>query len=229
MKRPLPTPVGDVALLATRVLLGVIMLAHGYQKLVVDGIGRTTSGFESMSIPLAIVSASFVTVVELVGGTLLILGLLTTVVAGLMGVVMAGAAAFVHARHGVFVSAGGWELVGSIAGALLALAAAGPGRLSLAYVVRARARRAPTAAIPPPAPRARARVGGGHPAARTAGDAPDPPRPAARTGGGRHPRSSSSRSGRGRCIAHRLRCATSDHAQSTENSARGVNGVTRMG
>ena len=105
MKRPLPTPVGDVALLATRVLLGVIMLAHGYQKLVVDGIGRTTSGFESMSIPLAIVSASFVTVVELVGGTLLILGLLTTVVAGLMGVVMAGAAAFVHARHGVFVSA----------------------------------------------------------------------------------------------------------------------------
>ena len=152
MKRPLPTPVGDVALLATRVLLGVIMLAHGYQKLVVDGIGRTTSGFESMSIPLAIVSASFVTVVELVGGTLLILGLLTTVVAGLMGFVMAGAAAFVHARHGVFVSAGGWELVGSIAGALLALAVAGPGRLSLAYVVRARARRAPTVAIPPRAP-----------------------------------------------------------------------------
>jgi len=64
----------------------------------------------------------------------------------------AGAAVFVHARHGVFVSAGGWELVGSIAGALLAPAAAGPGRLSLAYVVRARPRRAPTAAIPPPAP-----------------------------------------------------------------------------
>ena len=152
MKRPLPTPVGDVALLATRVLLGVIMLAHGYQKLVVDGIGRTTSGFESMSIPLAIVSASFVTVVELVGGTLLILGLLTTVVAGLMGFVMAGAAAFVHARHGVFVSTGGWELVGSIAGALLAVAAAGPGRLSLAYVMRARTRRALTTAVPPPAP-----------------------------------------------------------------------------
>jgi len=107
VKRPLPAPVGDVALLATRVLLGVIMLAHGYQKLVVDGIGRTIAGFESMSIPLAIVSASFVTVVELVGGTLLILGLLNRVVAGLMGFVMAGAAAFVHARHGVFVSRAG--------------------------------------------------------------------------------------------------------------------------
>src|SRR6185369_375668 len=136
------------------------MIAHGYQKLVVDGIGRTTSGFESMSIPLAIVSASFVTVVELVGGTLLILGLLTTVVAGLMGFVMAGAAAFVHARHGVFVSGGGWELVGSIAGALLALA---PPR--------------PDGRDPPTGTRARARMGGGHPAARTAGDASDPPRP----------------------------------------------------
>ena len=177
MKRPLPTPVGDVALLATRVLLGVIMLAHGYQKLVVNGIGRTTAGFESMSIPLAIVSASFVTVVELVGGALLILGLLTTVVAGLMGFVMAGAAAFVHARHGVFVSAGGWELVGSIAGALLALAAAGPGRLSLAHLLRARPRRAlrPRSPHRHPCP---CPLGGGHPAARAAGDAPDPARPA---------------------------------------------------
>src|SRR5215208_116514 len=126
VKRSLPAPAGDVALLITRVLLGVIMVAHGYQKLVVNGIGRTTAGFESMSIPVAIVSASFVTVVELVGGALLLIGLLTRVVAGLMGVVMAGAAAFVHVRHGVFVSAGGWELVGSIAGAQLALAAAGP-------------------------------------------------------------------------------------------------------
>jgi putative oxidoreductase len=41
---------------------------------VVDGIGRTTAGFESMSIPLAIVSVSFLTVVELVGGVLLVLG-----------------------------------------------------------------------------------------------------------------------------------------------------------
>ena len=127
MKRSLPAPLGDVALLVARVLLGVIMIAHGYQKLVVNGIGRTTAGFESMSIPVAIVSASFVTVVELVGGVLLVLGLMTRTVAGCMGFVMAGAAGFVHVRHGVFVAAGGWELVGSIAGALLALAVAGPG------------------------------------------------------------------------------------------------------
>ena len=134
MERSLPAPMGDVALLAARVLLGVIMIAHGYQKLVVNGIGRTTAGFESMSIPAAIVSASFVTVVELVGGVLLVLGLMTRTVAACMGFVMAGAAGFVHLRHGVFVASGGWELVGSIAGALLALAVAGPGRFSLAHL-----------------------------------------------------------------------------------------------
>ena len=128
MKRSLPAPAGDVALLITRVLLGVVMLAHGYQKLVVNGIGRTTAGFESMSIPVAIVSASFVTVVEVVGGVLVIAGALLTTVAACYLVVMVGAAVFVHIPNGLFVDAGGWELVGAIAALLLALAAAGSGR-----------------------------------------------------------------------------------------------------
>ena len=168
MKRSQPAVVGDVALLVARLLLGVIMIAHGYQKLVVDGIGRTTAGFESMSIPLAIVSASFVTVVELVGGVLLVVGLMTRTVAGCMGFVMAGAAVFVHARHGVFVADGGWELVGSIAGALLALAAAGPGRLSVAHVVRVRPQRLAVAAVPPrpPMPSRRCRRSFPRPACR---------------------------------------------------------------
>ena len=89
MNRPLPAPASDIALLATRVLLGVIMFAHGYQKMMINGIGRTTEGFENLSIPLAIVSASFVTVVEFAGGALLIMGALTTVVSGLMMVIMA--------------------------------------------------------------------------------------------------------------------------------------------
>ena len=153
MTRSRPALVGDLALLTARVLLGVIMFAHGYQKLVVDGIGRTTAGFESMSIPLAIVSASFVTVVELVGGVLLVLGLMTRTVAACMGFVMAGAAGFVHLRHGVFVADGGWELVGAIAGALLALAAAGPGRIGLVHLthlVRTRPRKPPAAVAVPP-------------------------------------------------------------------------------
>jgi putative oxidoreductase len=144
-----PTPVRDSALLVSRLLLGTIMFAHGYQKLMVDGIGRTTQGFEHMSIPVAILSASFVTVVEVVGGLLLIAGLLVAMVAALEGVVMLGAAVFVHLQHGIFVADGGWELVGAIGAGLVAVAVAGPGRWSLTQVLGARRAR-PVAVAPPP-------------------------------------------------------------------------------
>ena len=71
------------------------MFAHGYQKLFIS-LGRTAQGVENMSIPVAIVSASYVTVVELVGSVLVLAGALITVVAGCYLVVMVGAAVFVH-------------------------------------------------------------------------------------------------------------------------------------
>ena len=148
MHHPRPASVRDTALLVSRLLLGTIMFAHGYQKLMVDGIGRTSQGFEHMSIPVAIVSASFVTVVEVVGGLLLIAGLLVAVVAALEGVVMLGAAVFVHLQHGVFVADGGWELVGAIGAGLVAVGVAGPGRWSLAQVLGTRHTR--PAVVPPP-------------------------------------------------------------------------------
>lgn len=134
--RPLPAPARDVALLVGRVVLGVVMFAHGYQKMLVNGIGRTTEGFETLSIPLAIISASFVTVVEFAGSVLLILGGLTTIVCALMGVIMVGAGVFVHYGNGIFLADKGWELVGVITVCLLFFAAVGPGRFSLDHVVR---------------------------------------------------------------------------------------------
>jgi putative oxidoreductase len=138
MNRPLPMPARDWALLLVRVLLGVVMFAHGYQKMVINGIGRTTDGFENLSIPLAIVSASFVTVVEFTGSVMLIIGALTPVVCSMMVFIMAGAAVFVHGVNGIFISDGGWELVGVIAAGMIAIAAAGPGRYSVDHFVRGR-------------------------------------------------------------------------------------------
>jgi putative oxidoreductase len=138
LNRPLPLPVRDWALLLTRVLIGVVMFAHGYQKMVINGIGRTTEGFENLSIPLAIVSASFVTVVEFAGSVLLILGALTPLMCGLQLIIMVGAAVFVHGAKGIFISNGGWELVGVIGAGLLALAAVGPGRYSVDQFIRSR-------------------------------------------------------------------------------------------
>jgi putative oxidoreductase len=150
VNRTLPGPAGDVALVLARLILATIMFAHGYQKLFINGLGRTTQGFESMSIPVAIVSAAFVTVVELVGSVLVLAGALITVVAACYMIVMVGAAAFVHIPNGVFVVDNGWELVGAIAALLLVLAAVGPGRWSVDHAVRTRQDSLPTLDPVPP-------------------------------------------------------------------------------
>lgn len=138
MNRALPAPFRDIVLLVARILLGVVMFAHGYQKMVINGISRTTEGFETLSIPLAIMSASFVTVVEFAGSALLIVGALTPFVSVCNLVIMAGAAVFVHAKNGIFVADGGWELVGVIGAGFLMLAATGPGRYSLDHLINRR-------------------------------------------------------------------------------------------
>jgi putative oxidoreductase len=149
VNRTLPGPAGDVAPVLARLILATIMFAHGYQKLFIDGLGRTTQGFEFMSIPVAIVSAAYVTVVELVGSVLVLAGALITVVAACYLIVMVGAAVFVHIPNGVFAADGGWELVGAIAALLLVLAAAGPGRWSGARPVERRSSRPYPPGLPP--------------------------------------------------------------------------------
>ena len=138
LNRPLPAPARDIAMLIARIILGVVLFAHGWQKLVINGISDTYGQFEKLGIPLAIVSASFTSFVEFVGGVLIILGALTTTVVALDLVVMVGAAGFVHVTHGIFAKDGGWELVGVIVAVELALAAFGPGRYSVDDVVARR-------------------------------------------------------------------------------------------
>ena len=141
LNRPLPAPARDIAMLIARIILGVVLFAHGWQKLMINGIADTYGQFEKLGIPLAIVSASFTSFVEFVGGVLIIVGALTTTVVALDLVVMVGAAGFVHVTHGIFAKDGGWELVGVIVAVELALAAFGPGRYSVDdLVARRRAR-----------------------------------------------------------------------------------------
>jgi uncharacterized membrane protein YphA (DoxX/SURF4 family) len=103
---------------------------HGYFSL--------GTNCDYMSIPVAIVSAAYVTVVELVGSVLVLAGALVTVVAACYMVVMVGAAVFVHIPNGMFAADNGWELVGAIAALLLVLATAGPGPWSVDHLVRTR-------------------------------------------------------------------------------------------
>jgi putative oxidoreductase len=121
----------DVVLLIARIGLGTVLIAHGWQKLDEQGLDGTATGFDSMGIPLPEAAAHYATWVELIGGGLLVVGLLTPLVGLLVFGDMAGAFWFAHRDAGVFSADGGWELVAMIGLLALTLAAAGAGRLSL--------------------------------------------------------------------------------------------------
>jgi putative oxidoreductase len=125
-------------LLVARVIVGVVLIAHGWQKFFTYGIGGTIQGFEGMGVPVSAVSAVYAAVVELVGGALLVAGAATALVGVLVVLDMLGAALLVHIGNGVFVSEGGWELVGVIGAAALALAAVGAGRYSVDHALGGR-------------------------------------------------------------------------------------------
>jgi putative oxidoreductase len=121
----------DLALLLSRVALGVILLAHGWQKFNEWTLDGTTAAFADMGIPAATAAATFTTFVETIGGAALILGAFTPVLALLNTANLLGALVLVHAGNGVFVGENGYELVLALAAGLLVIAALGAGKFSV--------------------------------------------------------------------------------------------------
>ncbi|MCX2162706.1 DoxX family protein [Corynebacterium auriscanis] len=139
-----PHPLHSIATLLGRIILGVVLIAHGWQKLKTWGPEQTQSNFDQMGAPMPEVTSQIATWVELVGGILIILGLLVRFVGPILFVHMVGAVIIAHRSNGIFVQDSGWELAGVIGAAGLFLAAAGAGAFSLDHLFTApfRARRA---------------------------------------------------------------------------------------
>lgn len=121
----------DLALLVARVSLGIILIAHGWQKFDEWTIAGTGESFAGMGVPAPSITAGVVTFAELVGGALLILGVLTPLVALLNVISMLSALFLVHLEAGIFVDAGGYELVLAIFAGLIILTFRGAGRFSV--------------------------------------------------------------------------------------------------
>lgn len=142
------TGLADVALLVTRVAVGLVLLAHGLQKAFEFTPAGTAGAFTEMGVPAAGLVAWFTMLAEIVGGAAIILGVLTPVFAAVNAVSMVGALLLVHLPNGVFVTANGYELVLSIAAALVAVAAFGAGRWSVdGAIARATGAQAPASAV----------------------------------------------------------------------------------
>ncbi|RRO20574.1 DoxX family protein [Saccharopolyspora rhizosphaerae] len=114
------TALGSLFTFIGRILIGIILIAHGWQKLMVWGVPTTAQNFSQMGIPLPQVAAWYATIVELVGGILLILGLALPLVGLAVAINMAGAILFVHLPHGLFAP-NGFELPLAVGAAALAM------------------------------------------------------------------------------------------------------------
>ena len=137
-----PAPARDLTLLLTRVAVGLVFLAHGWQKLFANGIDGTAAFFDQVGVPAARAAAWSAAVVELTGGAALVLGLAVPVAGLLLLVDMIGAFVFVHAGAGLFVEQGGYELVLALGAAALLLAVLGAGRYSVDHQLTGRRRTA---------------------------------------------------------------------------------------
>lgn len=121
----------DIGILVARVGIGVVFVAHGWQKFFDYGVDATQASFRDMGVPLPDITAIAVAAVELGGGVALIAGLLTSLAGFLLFLVMLGAFLIVHVDKGVFVAEGGYELVVGLGAGALLLAVSGAGRLGI--------------------------------------------------------------------------------------------------
>ncbi|HEY3685018.1 MAG TPA: DoxX family protein [Streptosporangiaceae bacterium] len=131
LDRFIPPRAADAALLVARIGVGVVFIAHGWQKLSGGGIGGTAKAFTMMGVPAPTISAAYAIVVEILGGAALVLGVAVPLAGLLLFLDMAGAFLTVHVGNGLFVDKGGFELVLVLGVASLLLAGAGSGKFGL--------------------------------------------------------------------------------------------------
>jgi putative oxidoreductase len=125
----------DSGILIARLVLGLLMAAHGAQKLLGwfggHGIAGTAGFFESLGFRPGKLYAVLASSTELASGLLVALGLLGPLGPAAMLAVMVVAAGSVHWKNGVFAMSNGIEVPLLYAAGAAALALTGPGAYSL--------------------------------------------------------------------------------------------------
>lgn len=128
--------------LVLRVPVGVILMAHGSQKLFgwFGGYGLQGTGqwMESLGMHPGVLMAGMAGSAEFFGGLALILGLLIRPAALVAAFTMVMAILSVHISNGLFLANNGYEYALALLVALLALAIQGSGLLSVDKLIATR-------------------------------------------------------------------------------------------
>lgn len=125
----------DFGLLIIRLVIGLLFVGHGAQKLFGwfggYGIKGTGGWFESIGMKPGAAMALFAGLAELIGGILFVLGLLTP----LAGIIIAGtmvmAIAKVHGPNGLWATSNGYEYNLTLLAVAIGMALIGPGQYAL--------------------------------------------------------------------------------------------------
>jgi putative oxidoreductase len=126
----------DLGLLILRLVLGVTLALHGFNKFFGGGrIPGTARWFESIGMKPGKVHATVAAITEVSAGLGLAAGLLTPIPAAGFVSLMLVAAWTVHRPNGFFIVKEGWEYNLVLAVSAVAVATIGPGKLSLDYLI----------------------------------------------------------------------------------------------
>lgn len=129
----------NLGLLILRLVVGLLFVGHGAQKLFGiwggHGLAGTAGFFEQIGLKPGRIHALAAGLMELGGGLLLALGLITPVASAALIAVMTAAVITVHGAKGLWAGNGGYEFNLTLAGAAFALAAVGAGNWSIDHAL----------------------------------------------------------------------------------------------
>lgn len=121
----------DIGLMLTRIIVGVVLIAHGWHRWQIAGIPEQVDILEGAGLGYATTLVWLVIGFEIIGGILLVFGLATPVVGLGMVVLNTGIILLVRGDNGFYVHDVGWEYNAVLAVVGLILLTHGSGRAGL--------------------------------------------------------------------------------------------------
>lgn len=125
----------SIGLLIIRLVIGLLFVGHGAQKLFGSfggyGLKGTGGWLESIGVKPGVTMAALAGLSEFGGGALFALGLLTPVAGILIALTMVVAIAKVHGANGLWATQNGYEYNLVILAATIGVALTGPGQYAL--------------------------------------------------------------------------------------------------
>lgn len=127
----------DLGLLIIRLVIGILFIGHGAQKLFGwfggHGLKGTGGWFESIGMKPGVMMALSAGLAELIGGILFALGFLTPLAALMIAGTMIMAIVKVHGPNGLWATSNGYEYNLTLISVAIGIALIGPGRYALDF------------------------------------------------------------------------------------------------